>query len=118
VPVGPTAGDGGGDEGRHLDLDGIGVLELVEQQPLVAPVQRRPRLGAGPDQPAGQDEEVVEVEHPLRPALVGGRGGEAGEPGGELAQDLVDRLLDDPPGHRADLVDGGPGGGDVVPRRP
>ena len=56
---------GGGDANGQLDLDGIGVLELVEKQPVVALVQGRPHgravLGVA-QQRSGQDEQIVELQ--------------------------------------------------------
>ena len=56
---------GGGDAHGQLNLNGVGVLELVEQQPVVALVQGgahgRAVLGVT-QQRSGQDEQVVELE--------------------------------------------------------
>ena len=47
-------GVGGGDAHGELDLDRVGVLELVEQQPLVAAVQRPARRGRARGRAAGR----------------------------------------------------------------
>ena len=56
---------GRGDADRELDLDRVGVLELVEQEPRVALVEPRPhdRTLLGVTQKlTGEDEQVVELE--------------------------------------------------------
>ena len=58
--VGP--GVGGGDAHGDLDLDRIGVLELVEQEALVAAVQALADGGVLADELAGEHEQVVERE--------------------------------------------------------
>ncbi len=75
---------GGSDPHSQLDLYGVGVLELVEQQALVAlvrvPADVRPAQH-GP----GQYQQVVELELPGGPALRRRRQGEAAQDGGHLA---------------------------------
>src|ERR1019366_3370016 len=69
VPLGgPRLGPvrfGRRDTGSQLYLYGVGVLELVEQQPVVAVVQggahRRPVDGVAQEGP-GQDEKIVELQ--------------------------------------------------------
>jgi hypothetical protein len=64
----------GGDEHGQLDLDRVGVLELVDQQVPVALPQRRPDRGAvvGVAQHvAGEDQQVVELELACPAPLVG-----------------------------------------------
>ncbi len=70
-----ASGVGGGDAHGELDLDGVGVLKLVEQQPLVPRVQsrphRRPVLGVTKEG-AGEHEQIVELELSGTPAIPGG----------------------------------------------
>jgi hypothetical protein len=108
VVVGPV-GVGGGDAHGQLDLDRVGVLELVEQQPLVAAVERGSHDGAlhrVAQHPAGEHEEVVELEGArLSPALGGGervvaqRGADA--PGAAVEHPLAHLLHG--VAHRAEL---------------
>ena len=51
-----------GDEHGEFDLNGIGVLELVEEKPGIALVQGSSRGSAGAQQAAGQHKQVVELE--------------------------------------------------------
>src|ERR1019366_5585917 len=53
------------DPAGDLNLDGVGVLELVEEQPLVSALQGCPYLGIVPYQVSGQDEQVVELQPSL-----------------------------------------------------
>ena len=79
-PAGDVGGVGG-DQDRQLDLDRIGVLELVEQQVRVAQVQIASGLGIGAQQVTGQHEEVVELETPVaapRPSGLDDLGGHQG----------------------------------------
>ena len=69
----------GRDEHRELDLDRVGVLELVEEQPLVARRERSAHTGTlvGVAQHgAGEHEEVVELELTRAPAGLGAADGE------------------------------------------
>ena len=52
----------GGDPHGQLELDGVGVLELVEQDPGVALVDRRGARGVVGEQLAGEHEQVVELQ--------------------------------------------------------
>ena len=65
-------GGAAGDAHRQLDLDRVGVLELVEQQPPVALLQPRPappRRAAAAQQVAGQHQQVVELQPALGPRV-------------------------------------------------
>ncbi len=89
---------GGGDAHGQLDLDRVGVLELVEEEPLVALVQRGPHDGSlhrVAQHPAGQHQQIVELEAPVLPTLVGGgeRGGSEG--GAEAVGAAVEHLAPD-----------------------
>ena len=67
------------DKDRELDLDRVGVLELVEEQPLVARRERSAHTGTlvGIAQHgAGEHEEVVELELTRAPAGLGAADGE------------------------------------------
>ena len=73
----PVVGDGVGvgDEGRQLDLERVGVLELVEQEAAVvvgeSGAHGEPMVRLGQDAPS-QDQQVVEAELPLPSPLFGG----------------------------------------------
>ena len=71
---GPGVGIRRRDQHRQLDLDGIGVLELVEQEPLITVGGRRPHLhpvhGVAQHGP-GQHQQVVELQLARPPALLG-----------------------------------------------
>ena len=87
----------GGDEHGQLHLNGIGVLELVEQQSSVAAVQPRShRLAVHrvAQQGAGADQEIVELELARLAALPGGREREAAQ---LAAQSLDARVRDRAP---------------------
>ena len=63
VPASSASGVGGRDADGELDLDRVGVLELVEQDPLVPVVQARAHRAAVigvADERAGEHEQVVE----------------------------------------------------------
>ena len=51
-----------GEPHGDLELDRVGVLELVEQDPRVALVEQPADVAALREQPAGEDEQVVELE--------------------------------------------------------
>ncbi len=53
---------GGGEPDGDLELDRVGVLELVEQDPDVPLVQEPPDVGVVGEQPASEHEQVVELE--------------------------------------------------------
>ena len=74
VPVGVVGGvvGSGGEPDRDLELDRVGVLELVEEDAAVAIVQGGPDRGLGCDEPSGEDEEVVELEGAELGSLDGG----------------------------------------------
>ncbi len=86
----------GGEERRDLDLDGVGVLELVEQEPAVAlrssAADPSPRRVA--EHVAGQDEEVVEGEAPVPAAVLRLGHGEAGQLVAETAEDGLDHRVE------------------------
>ena len=92
-PVGRVAGPAGGDADGQLDLDRVGVLELIQQQPPVLLVQGVPHGGAVPgvgEQVAGQDQQVVEFELSLGAAHLSGFGGRLRDAPGQLAQRGID----------------------------
>ena len=60
--VGGLVGREGGEADGDLQLDRIGVLELVEQDAAVALVQPGAHVGSHRQQAAGEDEQVVELE--------------------------------------------------------
>ncbi len=60
------------DPGGELDLDRVGVLELVEQQPLVVLVQRGADVRVAAQQVAREHEQVVELQLALTPPDLGG----------------------------------------------
>jgi hypothetical protein len=62
----------GGETHRDLELDGVGVLELVEENPLVTVVEDPSHPWVFGHEPPGEHEEVVERESPGRGALFGG----------------------------------------------
>ena len=88
-PVGRAAGPAGGDADGQLDLDRVGVLELIQQQPPVLLVQGVPHGGAVPgvgEQVAGQDQQVVEFEFSFGAAHLSGFRGRFRDAPGQLAQ--------------------------------
>ena len=90
VPApGLGAPDGGRDQAGQLDLERVGVLELVEQDVGVALVQGVAGLGAATQHLAGQHEQVVELEAAVAPAVVGGGQHLGGDAGQQVAQHLV-----------------------------
>ena len=75
--VGPRTGvlRRGGNQLGQVDLDGIGVLELVDQQLRIALGQHFSGLGAVfgvPQQVSGQHQQVVELQHTLSAPISGG----------------------------------------------
>ena len=81
-----------------LELDRVGVLELVEQQPLVALVEAAARPVVGGQQAPRQDQQVVELERPgRRPSL--------GAVEHEPAADRAHHRLAVPPPRRQVVVD-------------
>jgi hypothetical protein len=64
-------GVGGGEGEDELDLERIGVLELVDDQHRPPLGQRPPDRGVAPQQVAGQHQQVVEVEAAGAATLVG-----------------------------------------------
>ena len=58
-----------GDPDGELDLDRVGVLELVEQEPLVAIVERGAGVLGPSEQVSGKHEKVVELQLPAAPAF-------------------------------------------------
>src|SRR5205823_3670601 len=115
VPLGKVVAlDGGGDEDGQLDLDGVGVLELVEEEMGVALVQGAAGRRAGPEQPAGQDQQVVELEPAFEAAGLGGAEDLPADQGQEPVEDVVDDGGDD--GGLAVVEDGDDalGGSDAV----
>ena len=119
APVGSGGGRPAGDPHRDLDLDRVGVLELVQQQPLVALLQVRAHLGAvvrGGHQLAGQHQQVVELQPALLLPLAGPFDGGLGDAVGQPAQHLVEHLLPDRRGVGLDGDQGGPELGEVAAR--
>ena len=103
-----AAGDPNGD----FDLQPVGVLELIEQQPPVAVLQRGPHRGLAAQQVAGEHEQVVELQPPLDRAGAGVVDDPAPDPGDQPADDIVEgggggvgRRLVQVPQRVADLVD-------------
>ncbi len=103
----------GSDAHRELDLDRIGVLELVEEKSLIALVQPSPHGGAVErvaQHGAGQHQEVVELELAGGATLLGGPQGEAadghaetvGTGAGHVVANLTQRFAG-----LGDLVSGG-----------
>ena len=93
VPIGGVGLRAAGDPGGQLDLDRIGVLELVEQQPAIPPLQRRAHSRAVDrvaKQVAGEHEKVVELQPPLLAAGLRGRERRLPDPPGEPAQSHVE----------------------------
>ena len=86
------------DARRQLDLDGIGVLEFVDEQAPVAAVQGSGRVGVLSQQSSGVDQQVVEPEASFDPALVGRAQHERRQPRPELTQH---GLVSWPAGRRA-----------------
>ena len=86
-PTGVGAGVGrGGDEDGQLDLDGVGVLELVDEEAPVAVVDGGPHgraVGGVAQHLAGHDQQVVELELARHPALGGGVEGELAQLDGQ-----------------------------------
>ena len=69
---GRAVGVGGGEGEDQLDLERVGVLELVDHAaPTTAGPASRRTDGVAPQQVAGEHEQVVEVEAPGPAALVG-----------------------------------------------
>ncbi len=91
APVGTLVGGWCGDPHRQLDLDGVGVLELVEQDAPVAVVQHGADGGAvrAAQQVARQHEEIVELEPAVAAPFLGGRQCEATDLGAEAAQAVI-----------------------------
>ena len=104
----------GGDEHGNFDLDGVGVLELVEHQVAIPAVQRCTRLGRGAQQIARPHQQVMELQAPRRPSLIGCIQGEAGDPLAHRRNRVVDDLggrggaslsqLDETRAHRCPVV--------------
>lgn len=84
VGVRPT-----GDTDGQLDLDGVGVLELVQQQPLVVVVKVATRTGTGAQQLPSQYQQVVELEPALVPSALSGCDNVGCEPMGQPAKTLL-----------------------------
>jgi hypothetical protein len=90
-PLVGTRGGAAGDADGQVDLDRVGVLELVEQDPPVALAQRladRRAVFGVAQQVAGEDQQVVELQAPVRPAGFGRVQGRCADPAGEPAQCL------------------------------
>ena len=88
-PAGRSAVRAGGDADGQLDLDRVGVLELIQQQPPVALLQ----VGADGcavrgmgEQVTGEHEQVVEFQLPLRSPCLRCLEGRAGDAAGQAAQ--------------------------------
>ena len=80
-----------GDAGRQLDLDGIGVLELVDEQAPVAAPQGVGRGAVVSQQSPRMDEQVVKTQSSLGPPFVGRGHDEAGQPCPQLPEHGVGR---------------------------
>ncbi len=88
------------DQDRELDLNGVGVLELVEEDVGVALVQAIARVAARAQQISREHEEVVELEPAVRASGLGGVEDLAAHQDEQVAQHLVGQ-------GRHDLVDRG-----------
>ncbi|MEZ5262744.1 MAG: hypothetical protein R2755_13455 [Acidimicrobiales bacterium] len=97
-------GHRGGHQHGQLDLQRIGVLELVEEEVAIAAVQRLPGGGAVTQHGAGQHQQVVELQQPGGPAGIGAVEHVPGEQHQEVAQQFVGDALHDA---GAGLVHGG-----------
>ena len=88
-PAGRAAARAGGDADGQLDLDRVGVLELIQQQPPVALLQGGADgcavRGMG-EQVTGEHQQVVEFQLPLRASCLRGLEGRAGDAAGQAAQ--------------------------------
>ncbi len=99
IPVGAGGGRvGAGDEHGQVDLDGVGVLELVDEEVAVTPVQRGPHRSAVvriAQRVTRQHQQVVELELAGAAPFRGGVEGEApqvdGEPVDRLGGDVVEQ---------------------------
>ena len=70
LPVEPTGiRFARGEQHRELDLERIGVLELIEQDAAPPPRRGFTHRRVGTEQVAGEDEQVVELERALAPPL-------------------------------------------------
>ena len=103
----------GGQEDGQLDLQRIGVLELVDQEVGESVVQRTANGGGVADEVAGGHEKVVEHEAPLSHALLGRSHREPPHGSEQMVEDLsTDRIEQGD----ADGFGVGRGGSDVLHR--
>jgi hypothetical protein len=86
-----------------LELDRVGVLELVEEHPLVAFVEQASDGGPFGDEPPREDEQVVELELPRSRALSGQLEHEAPEERTEQEPAVAAHALERLPRRRAEL---------------
>ena len=103
------------DEHCQLDLDRVGVLELVEQQPRVALVQRSTSEIAGAQQSARQHEQIVELELATVAARMRSRERELAQHDEPHCQNVVDGTLAQHGGRRVERNQRGTGRVDVGP---
>ena len=90
----PRVGGLGGEEHRQFGLEGIGVLELVDEEVPVPVARRGPRRRVVPEQIAGEDEQVVEEQPALAAPQRGVVAGERDQPPGEDRQGRASLLGD------------------------
>ena len=92
TPIGRVVRRVGRDTQGELDLDGIGVLELVEQHAGISLVHIAPRRRARAQQPSRQHQQVVELELSGIASLVGGRQRDLMKHAEPDRQHIVDRF--------------------------
>ena len=91
-PAGRAAVRAGRDPDGELDLDRVGVLELIEQQPPVTLLQAGPdgrAMHGTAEQVTGEHEKVVELELPLGPPFLRGLKRRGSDTAGQPAQRRV-----------------------------
>ncbi len=88
---------------RDLELDRVGVLELVEHDALVAGVEQPPDVGALGHETAGEHEQVVELEPPGDRPFVGAVEHEPTDDRAEHDAPMVARRREQALGLRAEL---------------
>ncbi len=91
----PGAGVGRREQHRELDLERIGVLELVEQHALPALRGAGTDVGIVTEQVPGEHQEVVELEGSLSPAFVGVVADERDDVMREVCEDGLSLRIED-----------------------
>lgn len=97
LDVAPVLGLGlgaAGDADRELDLDRVGVLELVQQQPLEPLLQIRADRRVAPEQIASQHQQVVELQPALGPTKLGRLQHPLGDPVRKVPKASIEEKLD------------------------